>query len=135
MWGITTLGRNLSEARRVGIDVGIKLGNTLGLGKKLGRGLGEAPRLGTVDDTELGNTPDISKEAETGSGTSALSGTVSTKGVSSFGSTSCRQSHRRKKNPDKMQQKIYHQIQCQHLQLDLQRIQKLPRVCLEQNLE
>ena len=126
----TPLGRDLGEAPRVGTDVGIDLGNKLDLGKELGRDLGEAPRLGTVVGTELGNTPDVGKEAETRSGTSSSSSrTISTIGVSSFGSTSRGQIRCRKENPDEIQQKIYHQIQYQYLQVDLQKNQGLLRVC------
>ena len=96
----------------------------------LGRDLGESPRVGTEVGTELGNTPDLGKKAEIGSETSALSGTVSAIGISSVGSTSCGQYRRCKENLDEMQQKNHNQIQYQHLQVDLQRIQELLRVCL-----
>ena len=130
----TPLDIDLGEAPRVGTDVGIGLGIILDLGKEPGSVLGGVPGLDTVVGTELGNTPDIGKEAETGAGSSS-SGTVSTIGVSSNGSTSRGQIRRRKENPDEMQQKIHHQIQYQHLQVDIQKDQELPRVCLEQDLE
>ena len=122
MRGKTTLG---TEASRVSTDVDMKLGNTLDLGKELGRDLDEAPRVGTEVGTELGNAPDVGKEAEALSGTSASSGTISIIGISSVGSTSCRQFCRRKENPDEMQQKIHHQTQYQPLEVDLQRHQGL----------
>ena len=135
MCGVTTLGRDLGDSPRVNTDVGIELGNTLDLGKELDRDLGEAPRVGTEVGTELGNTLDVGKEAEAVSGTKASSGTVATIWISSVGSTSCGQFRRHQGNPDEMQQKIHHQIQYQHLQIDLQRNQELLQVYLWQDLE
>ena len=128
--GKTTLDRDLGESPRGDTELDTELVNKLDLDKDLGRDLDESPRLGTEVGTVLGSTSDLGKEAEAGSGTSVSSRTLYTIEISNIGLTSCGQYRRPKENPEEIQQQFNHQIQYQHLQVDLQRNQELHRVCL-----